>query len=69
MKEGPSGRQVLAATEAFLLALRREWVKLNPEREECPIPVFADLPAEAKGAFLRAQKVALVAGSAERQVG
>lgn len=44
---------IKTATDAFLLQMRAEWVKMNPN-QPCPIKPFDEYKPESRGAMLRA---------------
>jgi hypothetical protein len=52
--------QIIAAVEAFLCAMRREYYQRHPETEECRVPNWNDITPADRAVLFRSMRTALL---------
>lgn len=60
-----SSRQVAAATVAFLMAMRREFIARHGAEEECRVPNWTSMSPADRAVLVRAMRAALAASMSE----
>lgn len=54
--------QITRAAQAHQAAIRREWVKLHPDRpDSCPVTPWDEIPPASRAVLVAAMRVALTA--------
>ncbi len=53
----------MAATEAFLAQMRREWIKIHGLNQECPVKTLEAYEGSNRGALLRSIEQAVSTAS------